>query len=77
VSSVALRTAVSGVTGLIDVGTFAASGYLKIADLAGVRRAKDWNKSINAANAWVNTTVDKVTDGNNIYLFINSHLVIQ
>jgi len=77
VSSVALRTAVSGATGLLDLSTLVASGYLQIADLAGVRRAASWNKSLNAANVWVNTTVDKVTDGNNIYLFINSHLVIQ
>ena len=77
VSSVAIRTVLSGATGFLDLSTFVASGYLQIADLAGVRRAKDWNKSINAADAWVNTTVDRVTDGNNMYLFINSHMVMQ
>ena len=77
VSSVALRTLAGIGTGMLDLSTFVTSGYLQSADLAGFHRAADWNKSIIAANAKVKTFVDTITDGNNIYLFINSHLVIR
>ena len=77
VSSAAIRTVVGVGTGVLDLGTFVTSGYLQMADLAGLHRAADWNKSLKAANLRLNSFVDTVTDGNNIYLFINSHLVIK
>ena len=77
VSSIAIRTAGGFIPPGVHMLTLALSGYCQIAGLAGWPGAAKAEKRLRFVDAWVSSTFDKVTDGDNISLFINNHLVIH
>ena len=77
VSSVCLRTVFGVVPAGAHVIAKSIGGYLQLADLAGLHQASRWNKALQSLDASGQATFDRVTDGNNIYLFVNKYLVIR
>jgi hypothetical protein len=77
VSSVMIRT----VGGAIPAGAhFLATsleGYCQIAGLAGSQRATNLDQKLKSLDASFSSVFDKVTDGNNMNIFINKYLVIR
>lgn len=76
VASVAIRT----VAGVVPVGyealSFSLQGYCQIGGLlsGGRFNAQACINNLKSSRAWINTTYQNVTDGNNIYNFINVHI---
>jgi hypothetical protein len=77
VSSIAIRT----VGGIIPSGAHALAmsigGYCQIAGLAGSQGALKMDARLKSLDASITSSFNKVTDGENISIFINSHLVIR
>jgi hypothetical protein len=78
-SSIAIRT----VGGIIPFGAsllfLSAKGYCQLGGLDPGAAQSAWQcvQSLDAANAWVSSTFKKVTNGDNIYLYIKTNLVIH
>ena len=77
VSSIALRT----VGGVIPAGAHMLAtslrGYCQIGGLAGLQEALAADQTLREIDAFITTSFEKVTDGENIRIFINNHLVIR
>lgn len=77
VSSVAIRTVAGGIPATADLLAMSIGGYCQIAGLAGWQGALKLNQRLKTLDSSFDTWFEKVTDGNNMYLFINSNLVIK
>jgi hypothetical protein len=77
VSSIAIRT----VGGIVPAGAHvlatSLSGYCQIAGLTGLQEATRVDQKLRSLDAFITSFFDKVTDGENINIFINNHLVIR
>jgi len=76
VSSVAMRTVAGVVPAGFGVLAYSMQGYCQIGGLAtgGRFQPQACISRLQAANAAVNTTFNKFTDGNNIYSFLNVNI---
>lgn len=77
VSSIAIRTVGGILPASAHVLTIALSGYCQIAGLAGSQQAAAMDQKLKAFDAFVTSSFNQVTDGENISIFINNHLVID
>ena len=73
VSSVAIRTVTGVVPAGVDLLTKSLSGYCMLAGVVTNSRFQPQScvAKLSQADVYVQTTFDKVTDGNNIYMFLN------
>jgi hypothetical protein len=77
VSSVMLRTAGGVIPASADLLAMILGGYCQIAGLVGVQRAVDLDQKLKTMAVSFTSKFEKITDGDNIYLFINKYLVIN
>jgi hypothetical protein len=77
VSSIALRTASGAIPAGAHIIAMSLGGYCQIAGLAGLRSAPKLDQKLKEYDAWVSSWYQKVTDGENISIFISHHLVIR
>lgn len=76
ISSLCLRTAGSGVTGGAHMLARSVQGYLMMAGLVvGQQSVQGAIDAISAADVKFNADFDAITDPNNMYIYINAHLV--
>jgi hypothetical protein len=73
VSSVAIRTLLGAVPAGFEVVAFSLKGYCQLGSAVSGQRfdPRGCIANLNSATSYVNTTFNSVTDGNNIYQFIN------
>jgi hypothetical protein len=80
VSSAAVRTVGGIMPGGTHVLALSLQGYCGMADLAtrqSLTGPKQCVQKLQSMDAWVRSTFNTVTDGNNIYLWINTHCVAR
>ena len=77
VSSIAIRTVGGVVPAGAHVLATSLSGYCQIAGLTGLQGAAKVDLKLKSLDAFVTSSFEKVTDGENISIFINNHLVIR
>ncbi|HEV7676402.1 MAG TPA: hypothetical protein VGQ12_17860 [Candidatus Angelobacter sp.] len=77
VSSVMLRTAGGAISATADLLATILGGYCQIGELAGIQRATDLDERLKTMAATFNSRFEKITDGDNIYIYINKYLVIN
>lgn len=77
VSSVMIRTVAGVIPAGAHVLAMSLGGYCQIAELARSPRAANLDQKLKSLDVSFSSWFDKVTDGNNIYIFINKHLVFK
>jgi len=77
VSSVLLRTVASGVPASAELLATILGGYCQIAGLAGSKEAIEFAKKLQTMSVSVNTTFEKITDGDKIYLLVNGRITFS
>jgi hypothetical protein len=77
VSSVMIRTVAGSIPAGAELLSTSISGYCQMAELAGVSGANTLDRNLRGLNARFKSQFDKVTDGDNVNLFIQKHLVIR
>lgn len=79
VSSILFRTAASGALGGVHLFAIAIENAARLADnasggrLNGLRR---FGENVSKGDGLLETTFDKITDGHNMYTFIQAHVII-
>ena len=72
VSSISIRTLGGVIPGTAHLLAMSVEGYCQIAGLMGVRQAGGYVDKLKAYDARLITTFDRYTDGDNIYVMMNS-----
>lgn len=77
VSSVMLRTVGGAIPAGAHILAMSLSGYCQIAGLAGAPAATALDQKLKSMDTTFSSDFEKVTDGDNMNIFINKYLVIQ
>ena len=77
VSGIALRTASGFIPESAHLIALSLDGYCQVAGLAGLRSAPKLEQKLKQSEAWVTSWHQKVTDGENIWMYINHRVVIK
>ena len=77
VTSLVTRTLAGAIPAGAHMLALSLSGYCQMASLAGLHGAMNLDQKVKLADASLTSGFEKVTDGENMYVFINKHLVVR